>query len=211
MAKVPAPAILEGLFTLKINAVKQARVLVLYASKYGATRGLCEAIARRLEKSDCYSELHPASEMIDPGQWDALVLGSAIYAGRWRSDAVNYLEQFAETLSTKAVWIFASGPTGEEEAEALLEEKIYPEKLRPLIRHIAPQDLRMFHGALTPEQLNFLEKAIIKVVKAPTGDFRDWEAIEQWSDQIAASLKALPELEVRAAVSPAAPGVVQPN
>jgi menaquinone-dependent protoporphyrinogen oxidase len=40
-----------------------------------------------------------------------------------------------------------------------------------------------------PVKLGSVEKMAIKKVDAPTGDFRDWEAIGAWALGIAAALK----------------------
>jgi menaquinone-dependent protoporphyrinogen oxidase len=39
--------------------------------------------------------------------------------------------------------------------------------------------------------LNIVERSIVGVVKAPDGDYRDWDAIRAWAAAIAAAL-ALP-------------------
>jgi len=39
------------------------------------------------------------------------------------------------------------------------------------------------------EKLNFAEKLIIKAMKGPLGDFRNWDVIISWAKSIAASFK----------------------
>ena len=39
------------------------------------------------------------------------------------------------------------------------------------------------------EELNFIEKRMIKMVDSPTGDFRDWEGIITWATTAAGALK----------------------
>ena len=46
----------------------------------------------------------------------------------------------------------------------------------------------MFFGALDHEKLGFGERMMVKAVKAPQGDFRDWDAIAAWADEIASDL-----------------------
>jgi menaquinone-dependent protoporphyrinogen oxidase len=42
---------------------------------------------------------------------------------------------------------------------------------------------------LDTNKLSFPEKLIVKGIKAPIGDFRDWEAITAWATGIAEALK----------------------
>jgi menaquinone-dependent protoporphyrinogen oxidase len=80
-------------------------------------------------------------------------------------------------------------PTGEGDPLALTEGWRYPDKLQPVIDRIAPRDVAVFSGALDMSKLNFIERWMINKVKAPVGDFRDWEAITAWARAIAAELE----------------------
>jgi menaquinone-dependent protoporphyrinogen oxidase len=53
---------------------------------------------------------------------------------------------------------------------------------------VGPVDHRMFFGALDRSKLGFGERMLVKAVKAPEGDFRDWDAIQSWADDIAREL-----------------------
>ena len=44
---------------------------------------------------------------------------------------------------------------------------------------------RLFFGKLDPGELGFGEKLAVRVVGAPSGDFRDWDSIRDWAGQIA--------------------------
>ena len=58
-----------------------------------------------------------------------------------------------------------------------------------MVDQIKPRDIAVFHGNLSVEKMNFLEKGVIKNVKAPVGDFRDWEAITAWATSIVEALR----------------------
>lgn len=92
-------------------------------------------------------------------------------------------------LAEKLVWLFSSGPTGEGDPVELTQGWRLPEKLQPVADRIAPRDIAVFHGALNREKLNLIERWMIQNVKAPVGDFRDWEAITSWATDIADVLK----------------------
>jgi menaquinone-dependent protoporphyrinogen oxidase len=67
----------------------------------------------------------------------------------------------------------------------------FPPALQEAADHIKPRDITVFHGAIDPNKLNFFEKWILKNVKSPVGDFRDWEAITTWVDSIIQELKEI--------------------
>ncbi len=55
----------------------------------------------------------------------------------------------------------------------------------PEMHLIKPRDVALFHGSIDLEKLNALEKTAIKKVEAPSGDFRDRDAIGAWAADIA--------------------------
>jgi menaquinone-dependent protoporphyrinogen oxidase len=118
-----------------------------------------------------------------------VVVGSAVYIGRWRKEAVKFVEANETVLAKQLVWLFSSGPTGEGDPVELVQGWRFPKKLQPVIDRIGPRDIAVFHGAVDVDKLNFIQKWALKNVKAPVGDFRDWEAITSWATAIAAELK----------------------
>jgi len=65
----------------------------------------------------------------------------------------------------------------------------FPKTLQPIADRIRPRDIAIFHGNVKLKELNFIEKWMIKNVKSPIGDFRDWEAITSWAETIADAQK----------------------
>jgi menaquinone-dependent protoporphyrinogen oxidase len=112
-----------------------------------------------------------------------------VYAGQWRKEAAAFLEANEDELSGRPVWLFSSGPTGEEDPVASMDGWRFPEGLQPVADRIEPRDIAFFHGVLDMETLNLAEKLVVKALKAPVGDFRDWDVIASWAEDIAAALK----------------------
>jgi menaquinone-dependent protoporphyrinogen oxidase len=159
-------------------------VLVAYASKHGSTRGIAEAIAERLRRLGREAEVRPVDEA-DPAGADAIVLGSAVYGGSWLKQATAFAERNRVTLNGMPVWLFSSGPTGAEPSPGV---GVSERQLTSLRQTLHPRDHRQFSGALDPKELGFVERHLVKAVKAPTGDFRDWVDIEAYADEIAGAL-----------------------
>jgi menaquinone-dependent protoporphyrinogen oxidase len=57
-----------------------------------------------------------------------------------------------------------------------------------MARDLGARDHRTFAGRIDPDALSWVERTITRMVKAPDGDFRDWEAVRAWADEIATSL-----------------------
>lgn len=159
-------------------------IWVVYASKHGATEGIARHLAERLRASGREVDLRPADAAEGAGTPEAVVLGSAVYAGSWMKEAVAFAERHASTLGNVPVWLFSSGPLGED----VDDEEPQPRQLPDLEAALSPRDHRMFFGALDRSKLGFAERMIVKAVKAPDGDYRDWDAIAAWADEIDAAL-----------------------
>ena len=165
------------------------RVLVAYATKYGATQEIAEAIGDVLRKAGVKADVLPAGRVTDVSSYRAAVLGSAVYVGQWRKEAVAFLETHEKALSDRPTWLFSSGPSGKGDPVQLMSGWKFPEAQKPIAERIHARDTALFHGSLDPEKLSLPEKLILKGIKAPTGDFRDWDAVRAWAQTIAEALK----------------------
>jgi menaquinone-dependent protoporphyrinogen oxidase len=159
-------------------------VLVVYASKHGATEGIARSIADRLRELGRDVDARSVSDAPDLGEPEAVILGSAIYAGSWMKEAVEFAHRHRDALAPLPVWLFSSGPLGTE----VRDEEEQPRQLAELRETLRPKDHRVFFGALDRSKLGFGERMIAKAVKAPEGDFRDWDEIRGWADRIAKEL-----------------------
>jgi menaquinone-dependent protoporphyrinogen oxidase len=165
------------------------KVLVVYATKYGATAEIAKRIGQTLSKKGLAVDVQPADQVSDLAAYQAVVLGSAVYAGNWRKEAASFLEANQQALAERPVWLFSSGPTGEGDPVKLMKGWRFPEALQPVADRIQPRDIAFFSGEIDLDKLNLPEKLIVKGLKAPTGDYRDWEEIEAWAESIAGDLE----------------------
>ena len=166
------------------------RVLVVYATKYGATAGIAEKIGEVLNQAGFRADVLRADRAGDPRSYGAVVLGSAVYIGRWRKEAARFLKANEEALAERLVWLFSSGPTEEGDPVELMEGWRFPKALQASADRIRPRDTAIFQGMIDSQKMSGIEKWMIKKVKAPLGDFRDWDAITSWATAIADVLKS---------------------
>ena len=165
------------------------RVLVVYASQYGATKGIAEHIGKTLSAEGITAPVSSVEEIehVD-ASFDAFVIGSAIHASHWLKPAVEFVERYATVLGTRPVWLFSSGPIGEKYVDAPQPDPKEVVRFRQLLE---PRDHVVFAGAfdrtVARETGGWLEKAVSRFI--PEGDFRDWPAIERWAQGIARALR----------------------
>ncbi len=165
------------------------KILVAYATKYGATAKIAEKIGLVLREAGLGTDVLAVKSVKDLSPYKAIVLGSAVYIGKWRKDASAFLKANEAALAEKPVWLFSSGPTGKGTPDDLLKGWRFPKALQPVAERIRPRDMVIFHGDVNSEKLSGVEKWMVKNVKAPAGDFRDWGAITSWAESIADDLK----------------------
>lgn len=158
-------------------------ILVAYASKHGSTEEIARRIAERLRERGKATDVRSIDDVSDLGAAEAVVLGSAVYIGSWMKAARSFASRNSDTLSRMPVWLFSSGPTGTEPTDVGISDK----QLAAL-QAIGARDHRVFSGSLDADKLGFLERKMIKAAKAPVGDFRDWDEVRAYADQIADAL-----------------------
>jgi menaquinone-dependent protoporphyrinogen oxidase len=161
------------------------KVLVSAASRHGATLEIATAVTGILEQADIEVDLIAPERVATAAPYDAVVIGSAVYAGRWLAPARELVEREATTLTGKTVWLFSSGPIGDPAKP--IEP---PADGVELGRRIGAIEHHVFEGKLDRNELGFAEKAIVRVVGAPAGDYRPWDDILDWARGIAATLAA---------------------
>jgi menaquinone-dependent protoporphyrinogen oxidase len=170
------------------------KVLVACASRHGSTMDIADAIAGVLSARGCDVTDKEVDEVASVDGFDAAVIGSAVYVGRWMSDAVSFIEDNAAGLSRIPVWLFSSGPLGDPP-----KPEGDPTTIAELLTKITPRGHRVFKGRLDTGLLGLGEKVIVGMVKAPKGDFRDFGEIEAWAREIADELAAEPVAQLEAA------------
>jgi len=153
------------------------RILVAYGTKKGSTREVAQAIAARLGELDFETDLEPAGDVRDLDGYDGVVLGGALYMGRWHADARRMLKEHRKTLSNLPFAVFAMGPltTADHDIEGSRKQLDHALAKTPEIEPIA---VAIFGGVVEPEKLNF------PLSRMPASDARDWDAIRSWAGEV---------------------------
>ena len=161
-----------------------ARVLVAYATKMGSTGEIAEVIAEVLRSAGHDASAAPVRSVRDLDGWDAVVLGSALYAAHWQRDANRFVIRHLAALRDRPVWVFSSGPLDRRLAAANLP--ITPQA-EEIVAAVGYRGHRTFGGRLDPEAPGIDAQTL---ATHQVGDFRDWTAIREWAGSIARDLGA---------------------
>lgn len=167
------------------DAHGRQRILVAVASKHGATRQIADHVAATLRHRGADVAVEDAAVVDHVDGYDAVVIGSAVYAGHWLKEARLVAERVAERDPRPAVWLFSSGPVGDPPKPA--EDPVDVADITDLT---GAHGHEVFAGKLDRSALGFGERAIAIAFRAPEGDFRDWNAIAAWAGGIADDLAA---------------------
>jgi menaquinone-dependent protoporphyrinogen oxidase len=185
------------------------RVQVVYASRHGGTAGIADRIAEVLRTEGADAVIADAADRPDPSGFDAHVIGSGVQIGRWHKEGIEFLERNQATLATRPVWLFSSGPlpgsSMTTETQDQLTLALGPaegpgsggrKRIEVLSAAIHPREHRVFQGAFNPnDPPKSMQERLVRMMPTakrvlPSGDFREWDAIEAWAREIAAQLVA---------------------
>lgn len=171
------------------------RVLVVYATRYGATQGIAERIAETLNGSGHQAAAVPARSAGVLDGYDAYVVGSAVYMGSWLKEATDFVLRNKAVLAGRPVWLFSSGPIGTRTVDDQgrdVRESAVPKEIAEFETAIHPRDHRVFFGAIDHAKFGLGHRMLLVMPAMRKllvdGDYRDWPEIEGYARSIATSL-----------------------
>ena len=131
------------------------KTLIVYATKYGATKQIAEQLAEYLGGADIVDV--GKGETASLTEYDCIVLGSPLTAGSIRKEVGAFVRQHAGELGGKRLGLFISGLQGEEE-ESYFRQNFSPELLA------AARAKAFLGGVFDPAKCGFVARKIIKAV-----------------------------------------------
>ncbi len=158
------------------------KVLVAVGSKYGSSRAVAKTIATTLEDQGFEVDFQDAADVRSVMPFDAVILGSAVYGGLWRRDASALAKEHRDALRLRDVWTFSVG------MENVVVEGQPKDEAYGIADSIGAREHKRFAGALDPDKLNIGERALIRALDPPLGDFRNFDDVTEWARGIAVQL-----------------------
>lgn len=156
--------------------------LVTYATCSGSTADIAKRIGETLSARSFMVDVKPVKTNPSLNGYDAIILGSAIRMGSWLPEMVDFIKANQFALNTLPVSLFTVHilNTGDDETSRVARHA-YLSNIRPLVK---PVDKVFFTGVIDLEKLSFLDRMMVKMVKSPIGDYRDWNKIRDWAEGI---------------------------
>lgn len=168
-----------------------ADVLVAFASKMEGTTGISERVAETLRKRGLTVDLRRITSSLEVDPVKGLVVGSAIYNGHWRPEAVHFLERAALVTNDDdpvPVWLFHSGPLGDDKAD---EAQPLPKKVQGFAGRLDVVDVKTFGGRMPEKPKGLVARLLARKM---AGDWRDLDEARAWAAGIADRLLSSREM-----------------
>jgi menaquinone-dependent protoporphyrinogen oxidase len=162
------------------------RVLIAVASRHGATVEIAETIGSALGGEGTQVDVVDIDDIHGLGDYDAVVLGSAVYMGHWLKPAAAFVASHSAELQARPTWLFSSGPVGDPPRPSPSEAV----NIKEIVAATGAAEHRLFAGKLDKSELNFRERSVMRAVGGHDGDYRDCNEIRAWAEAIATSLNA---------------------
>lgn len=156
------------------------RILMTVSSRRGATREIGAAVAGVLRAAGHDVDEVDPEDVVSVDGYGAVVLGSSVYAGRLGAGLRDLVDRQAGQLANRPVWLFWSGPVGNP-----LDPVDEPGDVAMMAARTGARGVRVFGGRLERHTLNLAERALVGLIKADEGDFRDFDDIRAWAADIA--------------------------
>jgi len=158
------------------------KILVAYASEYGSTAGVAEAIGKELCNTGASVDVRLVKNVTGLSTYRGVIIGSPVYKGKWRPEAVKFLQENSTMLSKIPVAYFVvcmtmQNPTEENRRKA----SGYLDSVHHSVPQVNPVKVGLFAGALHYDKLPWLMRKILESKGLPEGDFRDWDNIRAWA------------------------------
>ena len=156
-------------------------ILIAHATKKGSTHEVAEAIRDVLTGYGLRVDVVAARDVSSLDGYAGVVLGGALYFGRWHAAAGSFLRRLSDELSDLPLAVFAMGPTtldDEQVAGARAQLEAALEKAP-----VTPDFVAIFGGVVDPTKFRF------PLNRMPATDARDWDAIHGFADQAASLFK----------------------
>ncbi|MGI5860946.1 MAG: flavodoxin domain-containing protein [Myxococcales bacterium] len=160
------------------------RVLVVYGSKRGGTAGIARIIGGTLRGAGMDADVRSGDEATGVADYEAVIVGGALYANRWHRHARRFVKLHAKELRDKPVWLFSSGPLGH--AENRREDRPPVKQVQRLLHRIGARGHVTFGGRLEKNARGLLAS---RMAKTRAGDWRNPERIRRWALDVAQQLR----------------------
>ncbi len=155
------------------------QLLITYATRAGSTAGVADAIGVALKRRGLDVDIQCVTAKPNVQHYDAVILGSAVRMGSWLPEMAAFIKTNQTMLQSRPVALFTVHILNTSADETSRAARLaYLDSIRPFV---TPVDEVFFAGRIDLDSLSFVDRLMVKMVKSPIGDLRDWGGIRAWS------------------------------
>jgi menaquinone-dependent protoporphyrinogen oxidase len=187
---------------------EKMKTLVAYSTRYGATAGTAEEIAKLLRQNNFDVRVVDLKKerIKDIWEFDLIIVGGGLKMGKYTGESDAFLKSFQRDLPKKKVAILVSSAI-----KSLYERQGKTEDIQNFRKqyledeaskyNLHPIALGLFGGVMDKNKMGFIfrrtlaplikqfEEAGFKEISPGLIDTRDWEEIRRWAEDLAQSVR----------------------
>lgn len=173
------------------------KILVAYDTIHGSTAEVAERIGEELCAMGFTVDVQWAGDVTAVAGYDGFIVGSAIYQFSFLPDAIAFLENFKAQLAAKPTAIFMVGASMSQDTPETRDmvQKAFIDPVLEKYPEITPVSIGLFGGAVdfTKEKYSLFERIVLRILGLilrfrNTADWRNWDTIDTWADEVGGSL-----------------------
>ena len=159
-----------------------SRILITYATRAGSTAEVAGDLGEVLGERGFIADVVPVKENPPLEGYQGVLIGSAIRMGNWLPEAVQFIQNNQQALRHVPVALFTvHGINLGDDEHSRASREAYLDAVRPFL---TPMEHVFFPGKIDPARLSLIDRLMVRLVKAPIGDLRDWKTIDGWAQSV---------------------------
>ena len=155
------------------------KTLIVYTSKYGCTADCAKHLKDKLSCEVTLTDIGKSSKELRLDDYDSVIIGGSIYAGRVSKKLRMFCKDNLEALSNKKLGIFLCCASVDESDNYLSSN--FPSELISTAKVT-----KAFGGEIRPDGMSLFDKLIVKAIKKATkGDFGNFKVLSEQIEEFA--------------------------
>ena len=156
------------------------KTLIVYASRYGSTEDIAQRVGQVLGESGLSVDVQSVADIGSLDDYATVIVGGAIYSGQWDQELIDFVSMHENILRSTPAAMFIVAIRLRENTEEMRESVLGTVEKQRLI--LDPLTVGFFAGKIDYSQLSPIVRLQIQKKSLPEGDFRDWNAIDDWAN-----------------------------
>ena len=160
------------------RVMPKKRILIAHASYAGSTAEVARAIGESLSAQGFAIDVKPVQDSPEVGEYQAVLIGSAVQYARWLPEAVDFVKSNQQALNQAPLALFCVHIQNLGDDLSSRQNRLaYLDDVRPLVHPLAEG---FFAGKFDRRGAALLLPTLLARIMPPI-DLRKWKKIEAWT------------------------------